>query len=192
MLHFLHQFSVFLLVVSPPFHYYSSKTAKHDRYLIRNSKILDSIPTNVAFRRSPKPISILHQIPTQNPYVNLKKRKQIKKKYHYFCKNKNTKSWIKKKKTYWHLGCADDFTEMDVHPSITIDQMPIISLSIFQFHQLLQHTSTMNYKLHQKKWKGRKTKSTNLHKVLGSQGQITQQEKQRSLAYHRVALSSLK
>jgi len=80
MLHFLHQFSVFLLVVSPPFHYYSSKTAKHDRYLIRNSKILDSIPTNVAFRRSPKPISILHQIPTQNPYVNLKKRKQIKKK----------------------------------------------------------------------------------------------------------------
>jgi len=79
-----------------------------------------------------------------------KKEKKLKKKTTISAKTKILKVEFKKK-TYWHLGGADDFTEMDVHPSITIDQMPIISLSIFQFHQLLQHTSTMNYKLHQKK-----------------------------------------
>ena len=80
---------------------------------------------------------------------------------------------------------------MDVHPSITIDQMPIVSFSVFQFHQLLQHTTTMNYKLHKKNDKGRKTKSTNLQKIQESYGQMTLQGKQTSLSYHWVALSNL-
>lgn len=33
-------------------------------YLIWNSKILDCITTNVAFRHSPKPISVLHSTQT--------------------------------------------------------------------------------------------------------------------------------
>jgi hypothetical protein len=80
---------------------------------------------------------------------------------------------------------------MDVHPSITIDQMPLVSLSVFQFHQLLQHTTTMNYKLHEKYEKGCKTNSTNLQKILDSYGQMTRQEKQTSRSSHKVALSSL-
>lgn len=31
---------------------------------------------------------------------------------------------------------------MNVHPSITIDQMPVVGLTIFQFDQLLQSTIT--------------------------------------------------
>ena len=80
---------------------------------------------------------------------------------------------------------------MDVHLSITIYQMPIGSLSVSQFHQWLQHTTTMNYKLHKKNGKERKTKYTNLQKILDSSGQMTRQEKQTSLSYHWVALSSL-
>ncbi|KAL9336692.1 hypothetical protein Peur_071180 [Populus x canadensis] len=63
--------------------------------------------------------------------------------------------------------------------------MPIVSLSVFQFHQMLQHATTMNYKLHKKNEKGRrKTMSTNLQKILDSYGQMTRQEKQTSLSYH--------
>jgi len=69
--------------------------------------------------------------------------------------------------------------------------MPIVSLSVFQFHQMLQHATTMNYKLHKKNEKGRKIMSTNLQKILDSYGQMTRLEKQTSLFYHWVALSSL-
>jgi hypothetical protein len=55
--------------------------------------------------------------------------------------------------------------------------MPIVSLSVFQFHQMLQHATTMNYKLHKKNEKGRKIMSTNLEKILDSYGQTTRQEK---------------
>jgi hypothetical protein len=51
-----------------------------------------------------------------------------------------------KERQYDYFRGANDFTKMNVHPSITIDQMPIVSLPIFQFDQLLQRIITSRYK----------------------------------------------
>lgn len=50
---------------------------KMEEYLIRNSKIFDCIPTNIAFRHSPKSISILHYNYNQSPIMIPKKKKNF-------------------------------------------------------------------------------------------------------------------
>lgn len=34
-------------------------------------------------------------------------------------------------------GGADDFSQVDVHPVVTTDQVPVVRLTILQLHQLL-------------------------------------------------------
>ena len=35
-----------------------------------------------------------------------------------------------------YLGCADDLSEMDIHPAVTLHHVSIVCLAILQFHQL--------------------------------------------------------
>ena len=42
-----------------------------------------------------------------------------------------------------HSRCAYNLPQMNVHPRVTADQMPIVGLSIFQLHQL-QTTSQLS------------------------------------------------
>lgn len=104
-------------------------------YLIWNSQILDCIATDITFGHSPKPITILQLIIRKLSYYEFnlpekekEKKKQIQK------KKKN----IHKIKVHYFRS-ADDFPKMNVHPCITINQMAVVSLTIFQFHQLLEH-----------------------------------------------------
>ena len=96
-------------------------------HLIRNSKVLYCIASYVAFRHPPKSISILHcqfQWKSMNKHFHLSQITRDRQKQNYFRR-------------------ANDFSEMDVHPCIAINQMAVISLSIFQFHQLL-HSHNIN------------------------------------------------
>lgn len=43
---------------------------------------------------------------------------------------------VKESKVKAHLRGTNNFSQMDVHPSITVDQMSIIGFSILKFHQL--------------------------------------------------------
>lgn len=54
-------------------------------------------------------------------------------------------------------GCADDLSQVDVHPVITADQVPVVGLSIFQLNQLkskrtIQTTFQLTPFLHQLKF----------------------------------------
>ena len=33
-----------------------------------------------------------------------------------------------------HLGCANDLSEVNIHPAVTLDHVSIVGLSIFQLH----------------------------------------------------------
>ena len=39
--------------------------------------------------------------------------------------------------TVTHPGCANDLSQVDVHPIVTAHQVPIVGFSIFQLHQLV-------------------------------------------------------
>ena len=96
-------------------------------YLVRDSQILDGVATNVRLRHTPEAVTILQA-------------RQAGPSAHSLCPQETFTMPLCTEAV--HLGSADHFLQVNIHPAIALDHVSIVRLATFELHQL-QRVSTL-------------------------------------------------